>query len=156
AASALGKIGQLDGVGEPLRARLDDPALEVRESAINALGALADREAIPALIRAGDSEDTRYQATPALCALPTLRALQAYLRGVTDKSQDGRKAAAGAVQKIRAQAAPVLERLGERRELSPSVISELQKVFTAPKPVTSWQLLGPFSIKDKLPFEPDR
>ena len=156
AATSLGKIGRLEGVSGPLRGRLDDPSLEVREAAINALGVLADREAIPALLVAVEPEDTRYEASLALCALPDLRALQVYLHGLTDKSQDLRKASALAIEKIRDRAAPVLERLGERRELSPGVVAELQKVFTALKPLTSWHALGPFALKDKLPFEANR
>src|SRR4051812_41867067 len=89
-----------------LRDRLDDPVREVREAAINALGALADREAIPALLRAVREEGTRYEATLALCALPDVRTLQVYLRGLTDKSQEVRKASALAMEKIRGEAAP--------------------------------------------------
>ncbi len=39
AAEALGKIGQLEGVGGPLRGLLADRAVEVRKAAITALGA---------------------------------------------------------------------------------------------------------------------
>ena len=142
AATALGKIGQLDGVDQPLQARLDDPALEVREAAITALGALGDRSAIPALVRAVENEGTRYEAFLALGALPDLRALPVYLRGLTDKSQDVRRASADALTKIRDQAAPVLDRLHERRELSPAATAELQKIFTTTTPVTRLAAAG--------------
>jgi putative membrane-bound dehydrogenase-like protein len=153
AAAALGKIGQLEGVDQALQARLEDPALEVREAAITALGALGDRSAIPALVRAVDDEGTRYEALLALGALPDLRALPIYLRGLTDKSQDVRRASAEALTKIRDQAAPILDRLHERHELSPAATPELQKIFTTTTPVTDWRLLGMFSIKEKLPFD---
>jgi putative membrane-bound dehydrogenase-like protein len=156
AASALGSIGQRDGVAEPLQGRLDDPALEVREAAITALGALGDRSAIPALIRAVEKEETRYEAMLALGAVPDLRALPVYLRGLTDKSQDVRRASAEALTKIRRQAEPVLDRLHERRELPPSALSELQKIFATTTPVTDWRLLGTFSIKEGLPFASNR
>jgi putative heme-binding domain-containing protein len=156
AAAALGKVGQREGVDAPLQARLDDPAAPVREAAITALGALGDRSAIPALIRAVDQEETRYEAILALAAMPELRSLPVYLRGLTDRSQDLRQASAAALAKIRDQAAPALERLGDRRELAPSVIAELRKVFTTAEPVKSWHVIGPFAIKDGLPFESNR
>jgi putative membrane-bound dehydrogenase-like protein len=156
AATALGQVGRRDGVDAPLQARLDDPAVAVREAAITALGALDDRAAIPALIRAVDQEETRYEAILALAAMPDLRALPVYLRGLTDKSQDLRHAAAGALAKIRDQAAPALERLNDRHELAAPVVAELRKVFTTATPVTAWHVLGPFPIKDGLPFESNR
>ena len=156
AATALGRIGQLDGVDQPLQARLDDPAQEVREAAITALGALGDRSAVPALVRAIEKEETRYEAFLALGAMPDLRSLPVYLRGLTDKSRDVRKASAEAITKIRDQAAPVLDRLHERRELSPAASGELQKIFTTTTPVSDWRLLGTFSIKEGPPFEANR
>jgi putative membrane-bound dehydrogenase-like protein len=156
AAAALGKVGERDGVGPSLQARLDDPAPEVREAAITALGALGDRSAIPALVRAVEPEDTRYEAILALAAMPDLQALPVYLRGLTDRSQDLRRASAAALEQIRGPAVPRLDALNRRHELPSAAVVELQKIFTASQPVATWRVLGPFSIKDGLPFEPNR
>ncbi len=154
AAEALGKIGPLNDVAPTLRAALDDPAPEVRKAAVAALGALNDREAIPALLKAADTDDTRYEATLALAAMPDTLAMQAYLRGLVDKSPDLRKASAAALAKIRDQAVPALERLAQRKELSPTIIPELRRVFTSMQPLMSWQILGPFEIKAPAPIAP--
>ena len=154
AAEALGKIGPLNDVAPTLRAALDDPAPEVRKAAVAALGALNDREAIPALLKAADTDDTRYEATLALAAMPDTLAMQAYLRGLVDKSPDLRKASATALALIRDQAVPALERLAQHQELSPTIIPELRRVFNSMQPLMSWQILGPFEIKAPAPIAP--
>jgi putative membrane-bound dehydrogenase-like protein len=155
AATALGKIGELKGVDASLRSLLNDSDLKVREAAILALGELKDREAIPALLIASKDDETRYEATVALAAMPDRLALPVYLRGLADKSPDLRKVSAEALGKIRDQAVPVLEQLANRKELPPSIIPELVKIYSPSRPVTGWRILGPFKIDDKLPVSPE-
>lgn len=156
AAESLGKIGQLEGAGAPLRAVLADPSLEVKRAAILALGALSDREAIPALTAASEVPDTHFEAIRALAMNPDLLALQAYLGGLTDKSPELRTVSAGAIAKIRDQAAPILDQLASRHELSPTAVPELRKVYSSLQPLLEWRLLGPFKIDDaKAPFAPE-
>ena len=52
AAESLATASDAKTAGKPLRDLLNDPSVDVRKSAITALGALSDREAIPALIEA--------------------------------------------------------------------------------------------------------
>ncbi len=151
AAEALGKIGQLEDVGSALRPLIGDPALDVRKAALAAEAALVDREAIPSMLLAVDQEATRFEATLALAALPDVRALQVYLRGITDKSPDVRKASSAAIAAIRDQAEPVLERLGARKEISPAALPELRKVFGQLQPVAAWHLMGPFPANERPP-----
>jgi putative membrane-bound dehydrogenase-like protein len=154
AAEALGKIGQLDGVGGALRARLDDRAVDVRKAAMAALGALADREAIPGLMAAANVKETRFEATRALAAMPDLLALQVYLSGLADKSPELRKVSADALARIRTDAAPVLDQLAARHELPAAIVPELRKIYIALQPVTGWHLLGPFKIDAEPPVPP--
>jgi putative heme-binding domain-containing protein len=155
AAEALGAIGQLKGVEQPLRALFEDEAVDVRKAAITASGALADREAIPALLAAADAEPTRFEAIKALAAMPDILALQVYLRALGARSPELRKAGAAAIGKIRDQAAPVLDQLASRHELPPSVVPELRKIYKKMEPVMEWRIVGPFKIGDKPPFSPD-
>jgi putative heme-binding domain-containing protein len=134
------------GVTAAVRALLTDPAVVVRKSAIAAAAALDDRQAIPALIAAADVPESRFEAGLALAALPDVHALQIYLRGLTEKNTDLRQASGTAIAKLRDQAAPVLDQLAARNELAPSALSELRTIYAALEPVTSWHVLGPFSI----------
>ncbi len=154
-AEALGRIGQTQEVLEPLRARLDDADLSVRKAVISALADLEDREAVPALIRAAESDDTRFEATLALADVADIRALQVYLRGLNDKNQEIRQASSKALSEIREPAASVLDKLAERRELPSSVIPELRKIYTAMQPLTQWKVIGPFDFDAKPTFGPD-
>ncbi len=123
-----------------------DPAVPVRNRSIAAAGVLADREAIPVLMAASDTPESRFDAGMALAALPDIRALQVYLRGLTDKNQDLRQASATALANLRDQAAPVLDQLAGRHELPPGAIPALRAIYVGVVPVTSWHLLGPFPI----------
>ncbi|WP_435019742.1 PVC-type heme-binding CxxCH protein [Tundrisphaera sp. TA3] len=151
AARALGAIGAADGVAEKLRPLVADPAVPVRNAAIAAVAALKDRGAIPALISAANDEPTRYEAALALAALPDPRALQVYLRGVSDRSQDLRRASARAIAAIRDKAEPTLVSLAERRELPPSALPELRRIFNPLRPIAGWHWVGPFPIKERPP-----
>ncbi len=128
---------------EPCRS---DAAVEVRNRAISAAGVLGDREAVVSLIAASETPGSRFEASQALAALPDIRALQVYLRGLTDKSTDLRKASAAAIVKIRDQAAAVLDQLAARHELPPESIPGLRSIYTGLVPVMKWHVLGPFAF----------
>ncbi len=155
AASALGEIGVSEGVVAPLRPLLGDASVASRRAAIAALGSLRDKESLPALLKAVDAPDTRYEAMIALCALNDPKVLQVYLAGLADKSPALRKASAAAIASIRDQAVPVLEALAARRELPSSVLPELSRIYTGVSPIMRWKLIGPFKMKEAAPFAPE-
>ena len=154
AAGALGKLGTLDDVGPKLRAALADADLDARKAAIGAVAQLRDRQAIPALLELAGRDETRLEASMALTSLPEPKALQVYLRGLADRSPDLRKASAAAVAAIRDAAAPTLDQLAARRELSPAILPELSKIYTAVTTIREWQLLGPYPIDAAPPVAP--
>ncbi len=152
AAESLGQAGTAKAAGKALRDLLSDPAVEVRKAAAVALGVLKDRPSVAALIEAAGKADTGYEAALALTRIPDPGALGVYLRGLTDKSPDLRKASSEAIGAVRDEVTPVLETLAARKELSSAVLPELRKVFTRVRPVPTWQTLGPFPIKTEPPF----
>ena len=155
AAEALGKIGDLKLCAPRLRPALKDLSADVRNAALRALAACRDRDSIPAMIEAANNDDTRFEATLALAKLPDVRALQAYLRGVTDKSPEVRKASATAIGSIRDKAEPILSRLSDRRELAPAALPELRKIYNQLQPVDGWHVMGPFPFNDRPPNRPN-
>ena len=146
---AIVKDAQNAGQGEVMRAvrRLaSGTATLVRNRAIAAAGALRDREMVPALIAASETPESRFEASLALTAMPDIRALQVYLRGISDKNAEMRQASRAAIGSIHDQAAAVLDQLAARHELPPETIPELRSIYTGLIPVTSWHVLGPFSF----------
>ncbi len=153
---ALGRIGVPRESTAKVRKLLADPAVEVRKATIAALAALRDREAILPLMVVADAPETRFEATLALAAIPDVRALQVYLAGIADKSQDVRKACSAAISAIRAQAGPVLELLGARHEIAPAALPELRKIFGQVQPILDWHAVGPFPANARPPVPADR
>jgi putative membrane-bound dehydrogenase-like protein len=151
AAEALGRIGRLEGVAPVLREHLDDPDVGVRKAAIAAEARLRDREAVADLMRLADADDTRYEAMMALADVSDVKALQIYLRGLADRSPEMRQASARAMKRIREDAAPILDELALRRELPPSALPELRKIYSGLVPVGGWRILGPVR-PDALPL----
>src|SRR5262249_38090302 len=91
-------------VARAVRALLTDRDVSGRRRAIAAVAALKDREAIPALMAAADAPDSRFEAAMALAAVPDIRALHVYLRGLADRSTDLRNASGTAIANIRDKA----------------------------------------------------
>ncbi len=155
AAEALGKIGDTSATPK-VRPLLKDDSPDVRKAAIAAVAALKDRESIPALILAAESEPTRYEATIALASMPDIRSLHIHLTGLGDKSPDVRKASSSALMAIRDEARPALERLAGRKELPPSALPELRKIYGAIQPIAEWKVVGPFKANERPPFPLNR
>ncbi len=154
AAEALGKIGDLKDCPPRLRPALKDSSVAVRKAAVTALASLGDRDSIPGMIELANDEATRHEATLALAKLPDVRALQVYLRGITEKSPDIRKASSLAIGSIRDKAEPVLDQLSTRRELAPATLPELRKIYNQLQPVDGWHVMGPFPFNDRPPTRP--
>lgn len=152
---ALGKIGRTEGVSARVRPLIDDPDLAVRKAAIAAAAALKDREAVPPLMAAALKDETRFEASMALTQVADVKALQVYLHALTDKNQDLRKGAAQALAAVRDQAAPILDQLAARKELPPSALPELRKVYVALQPIRSWRVAGPFPTDATPPVNPE-
>ncbi len=159
AAESLGKIGDTEATPKVRTAPRKDDSLDVRKAAIaGRRRGLKDRESIPAADprRRAESEPTRYEATIALASMPDIRALQIHLKGLSDKSPDVRKAASSALLAIRDEARPALERLSGRKELPPSALPELRKIYGAIRPIADWKVIGPFKMNERPPFATNR
>ena len=155
ATEALGAIGVVDEVAPRVRALLVDEDLEVRKSAIAAVAALGDREAVAPLLKLADVDATEFDATMALAKVADARAVRVYLRGLTSRSPELRTAAAEALAAIREEAAPVLNLLADRKELAPSALPELRKIFRQRRPIRRWRVLGPLPADSAPLIAPD-
>jgi len=154
ALTALGQIGGEVSVNA-LIAALEDKRLDLRKAAIAALGGLAAKPAIPALLKASLDRATRFEAISALALIPDIRALDAYLEGLGGKNAQVRDACRKAVMAISAAALPLIESKMEATMLSGDVVSELQRVYNKPVPITDWMIIGSFPNPCPEPFPVD-
>jgi putative heme-binding domain-containing protein len=106
---------------------LDHASVDVRRSAIAALGWAKVPSAQPALRRAFAASETRSEAIVALAQTPTTEALDAYLEGLREPSLKVREAARRALEAIRTPALPLLE--GRVSQLPPEVLVPLQQIY---------------------------
>ena len=91
------RTSQRNDVARAVRPLLTDADVSVRHRAIAVARSLEDREAIPGLLAAADTPDSRFEAAMALAAVPDVRALSVYLRGLADKNTGLREASAAAI-----------------------------------------------------------
>ena len=89
--------------------------------------------------------------------MPDVRALQVYLRGLADKSQDLRKASSAAIAAIRdAGRARSSTSSPPGRSSPPAALPELRKIFSSIQPVKDWHVVGPFPFDDRPPVRSNK
>ena len=97
----------------------------VRASAVAALGRLKNKSALEPLLSAYKDPLTRNEAIVALAQIPDIKALDAYLDGLTDSDSKIREGARQALRAIRKEAQPILKTRATSSELS----KELRLIF---------------------------
>ena len=109
---------------------LRDKSLLVRKEAVAALTARRDKAAVPALLEHLKDADLRFDVINALAQTPDLRALPAYLEGLSGKNAEQPRGCAQAVAVLKKEALPAIEaRLAEKPPLAAEVIVQLQQIY---------------------------
>jgi putative membrane-bound dehydrogenase-like protein len=153
AATAVAQVAGADAVGL-LTPLLDDKDAAVRIAAVQGLGSLKDKAAVPALLRAAGDETTQFDAVSALAKTPDAAALLAYLTGLGSKNAELRAACKAAIAAVRDEAAPSLEQLVKGNEVAAELLPELRSIYSSHVPVLQWRLIGPFPRNGK-PYPPE-
>jgi putative membrane-bound dehydrogenase-like protein len=143
AANTLAKLGDAKAA-ELVLPLLKDKEPSVRTVAIQALGTLKAKDAIPALIQATGDNAAQFDAISALAQMPDKRALSAYLTGLASKNADLRKACREAIASLRDEVVPTLEQLAKRNEIPAVALTELREVYSSFAPLLTWRVIGPF------------
>lgn len=149
AVEALALVASEGAIGT-IADSLTDSDLAVRRAAARALGAIPSPDAVPPLIAATSDKELQFDVTKALVAHADRRALAPYLDGLTGKNPELRVACRLVLMKLRDEIAPDVIRLHERNELPAPARVELQSVFSAPAPITTWRIAGAWP-KDQRP-----
>ncbi len=145
---ALGKFGDVRHL-ERMVALLGDPDSTVQNTAVQAIGGMQLKEGIPFLIIMAGREPTQFNAILALTKTPDVKAIHAYMTGLSSKSPELRTACRQAFLTIREPATKVLEELHQRKELPAGALPELRSIYSAFQPIVSWHLIGPFRSNGK-------
>lgn len=131
---------------------LHDNRVDIRRSAAVALTNLKAREAIPALLEVYQDKDISKEAIKALCMTPDIKALDAYLMGVSNQDGTLRSDARRAIQSIKKEALPLIEARLDTNPLSTQAISEIQGVYAKDIPEKErTSKLWKFDTKKLLP-----
>ncbi len=124
---------------------LDDPDLDIRAGAIDAVARLGLRDATPTLIRLAGDPATNVEATRALAIMPDPRALDVYLNAMVGRNPDLRGLGETALLRVRDGVRDELTKRA-RAETSPGVASRAAgRVLAEFRPIVNWRVIGPFA-----------
>lgn len=130
-AVAVAAVGGVSRMGIPwaeLAAGLDEPRAELQRATIVAAGTIKAREAIPRLIQLSTNAALHEDAVRTLLTMPDVQALEVYLAELGEKRFTRREQAQKAMQAIRKEALPLLEKKAEK--LTAEVLTQLQHLYT--------------------------
>jgi putative membrane-bound dehydrogenase-like protein len=126
---ALGQVSGKPSLDALLDRLLHDNRTDVRRAAAAGLGTLKSRDAIPALLTVYRDKEIGRDVIKALCATPDIRALDAYLDGISSPDGSLRGESRRALFPIHKDALPLIEARLDKDPLSSQAISELQGVY---------------------------
>ncbi|MBX3414769.1 MAG: HEAT repeat domain-containing protein [Pirellulales bacterium] len=156
-AKALAVLAQLqkEGAAARLEEALGDDAVVVRQTAARQLGELGIRTAVAALVKLTSDAETRFDAVLALAKIADPCALDVYLDALIDRSREVRTEARKTLVSLRDEVADAILAKAQRGELTRRARGELAEIYTLPRPITAWHLVGPWSKETGQPaFDP--
>ncbi|HEY2341399.1 MAG TPA: HEAT repeat domain-containing protein, partial [Chthoniobacteraceae bacterium] len=126
--AALAEAGKPDVI-PALTSFLDDHDAEIKRKAIAALGEMKAAPALDKLVEAARQPDTRLEAIAALARIPDVRAIDAYLAGLGEKSPALRDNCAKAITALKPQAAALITERLQLAKAPPTTAEALRKIF---------------------------
>jgi putative heme-binding domain-containing protein len=153
AVNALQAINDKPAV-DALIAAVADKRGDVRKAAVVALGQMKAKDAVPALVEAVQKKTVGGEATKALLKLPDVRAIDVYLAELGGRNQGDARDARAAVEKVKADALPLIEQRLDAGKVKPAALAVLQEIYGTYKPIREWSVIGPFARGRPLPFDP--
>jgi putative heme-binding domain-containing protein len=155
-AQAIETLGQVRGAAaaDDVIHALADTDPDVRRAAVRTAGQLELRATLGQLMALVADRQVRDEAILALAAMPDRQALPIYLDGLLHKNPTVRVGARAALTALRGSIGRDIVDRYKRGELPVAVRAELQPIFNAPKPITTWHIAGPWPRNDPPQFDP--
>ncbi len=123
---------------------LEDPAIEPRKAAIEAVAQRKLASATLKLIAMATGED-RSEALLALASMPDLRAADLFLDALADRDPRIRGVSESALMALRDQVGPRIETLAGSGKLDANAGSSVERLLARYQPVRAWKVVGPFA-----------
>jgi putative membrane-bound dehydrogenase-like protein len=143
AIKSLAALGPKANALEVFTAALAEKDSKLVNAALEALGSLKDRQALPALLAFGQKNKTRRELISALAAMPDPEAIPIFLNALRDNNSGNRRTAIGALKKMRAQSVPLVEQEIASGRIPAEYLPEIKNAFESGI-VANWKILGPF------------
>ncbi|MCU1500398.1 MAG: Heme-binding protein, partial [Acidimicrobiales bacterium] len=122
---------------------LSDADAKVQQGAIEALGALKAKEALPAIIALAEKNKFRKETLAALSNMPDPAAIPVLVAALNEKSSGTRRSILKALKTMAAQALPLIEERLASGKIPKEFEPEIQSFFHGGA-ITKWKMIGPF------------
>ena len=122
---------------------LSDKDSKVQAAAIEALGSLREKAALPALIAFAEKKKSMKETMNALANMPDERAIPVLVETLRDKNTGNRRNAIKALKTMRAQAWPQVEALLASGRVPEELVPEIRNAFESGA-IVKWKMVGVF------------
>ncbi len=143
AVKALSQIGAKANARDALIGALADKDSKVQAAAVEALGNLKDKAALPALLEFSKTKKARRETINAIAAMPDTTSLAFLVDALREKGGGERRSALGALKKMRVEAWPMIEENLASGRIPAEFSAEIRAAFESGV-IARWKVAGPF------------
>ncbi len=143
AIKSLAQLGPKANATPFIIAALSDPDDKVKPAAIEALGALGDRAALPALLEFAKTKKNAKELIAALSAMPDPQSIPVLVNALRDANSGIRRNALKALKTMREAALPQIEELLASGKIPREYEPEIRAAFDSGA-IVKWKMIGPF------------
>jgi putative membrane-bound dehydrogenase-like protein len=142
-AKALQQLGPKSNATAALIAALEDKDGKVQVAAIEALGSIRDKAALPALIALAEKRKFHRESIQAIANMADESAVPVLVAAVREKDSNMRRNALKALRPFRAQALPLIDQMLAGNRIPEELIPDVRNFFISGA-VTKWKMIGVF------------
>ena len=142
-AKALQQLGSKSNATTALVEALSDKESKVQVAAIEALGSLRDKAALPALIALAEKRKFHRESIQAIANMADETAVPVLVAAVREKDTGMRRSALKALKPYRAQAWPLIEDMIAKGRVPEELVPGIQNFFVSGA-ITKWKMIGVF------------
>jgi len=143
AVKTLASLGAKSNAAEALTSVLSDKDGSIVSAALDAIGGMHDKRAIPALLEFAKKRRATRELTGALASMPDPQEIPVLLAALQDKNSSVRRNAIRGLKSMRAEAWPLVQQDITSGKIPAEFAPEIQQAFDSGV-ITKWKIMGPF------------